>query len=172
MLGRRQVAAALLLLAGCSAPAQEPVVVISGATPSPTFVEATPTGEPAAAPAKKPTAITWQTSEARARALAKSRGLALVVFLFAAWATPAVSMDRVTWADARLVERSSSFVALRLDVSEADAQAQADADRFDLRTMPSTLIFDPDGAEVGRLEGFAGAADVLRVLDTIAPRAD
>lgn len=81
-------------------------------------------------------------------------------------------MDRVTWSDARLLDRASSFVALRLDVSGADAQAQADADRYDIRTMPSTLIFDPDGDEVGRLEGFASADDVLGVLDTIHPRSD
>lgn len=158
-----------LLLAGCSAPPKEAVVLLPGAAEPPALVETTPTVEPTATPEKKPTAIVWQSSEARARALAKSRRLALVVFLFADWATPALQMDRVTWADPRLVERASSFIALRLDVSGADAQAQADADRFELRTMPSTLIFDPDGAEVGRLEGFATADDVVGVLATIAP---
>lgn len=181
VLGRRQVSLLplrrltvfpALLLAACSAPAKETVVVLPAAADPPQLVETVPTAEPTAEPAKKPTAIAWQTSEEKARALAKSRRLALVVFVFAAWATPAVTMDRVTWSDARVLDRATSFVALRLDVSDADAQAQADADRHDIRTMPSTLIFDPDGTEIGRLEGFASAEDVLGVLDTVAPLAD
>ncbi len=144
-------------------------MILPGATEPPALVETTPTAEPTAAPAKKPAAIVWQTSEAHARLLARSRRLALVVFLYADWATPAVQMDRVTWSDPRLVAYASSFVALRLDVSDADENAQAAADRFELTMMPSTLIFDADGAEIGRLGGFASADDVLEVLGPISP---
>lgn len=164
---------AALLLASCAAAPNEAVVSLPrAATDPPTLVEKTSTTEPTAAPAQKLTAIPWQLTETRARALAKSRNVALVVFLFADWSPPAVSMDRVTWGDARVLDRAGSFVALRLDVSDTSGQAQADADRFDLGMLPSTLIFDADGTEVGRVEGFATAEDVVTVLDSLAPRAD
>ena len=147
-------------------------MVVPGATEPPALVETIPTAEPEGAPPKKLTAIPWQTSEERARALAKKRAQPLVVFLFAAWATPAAQMDRVTWSDPGILERAGSFVALRLDVSDADENAQAAADRFELDMMPSTLVFDADGAEIGRFGGFASASDVLEVLRPITVRAE
>lgn len=170
---RLRVALSLIAVvaSGCFAPPKDPVVVVPGGAAPPALIETLPTAEPTDAPPKKLTAIPWETSEERARARARQRDLPLVVFLFAEWATPAAQMDRVTWADPRILERAASFVALRLDVSDADANAQAAADRFDLGMMPSTLIFDATGTEVARLQGFATADDVLEVLAPLTLRA-
>lgn len=152
---------------GCGGDASNviPVVAVAGSSEPPAIL--TPPPATAIAPADKavPTAIAWQVSEVDARSRAKARRLPLVVFLFATWAVPAVRMDRVTWADPRVLARSLGFVALRLDVSEADANAQAQADHFDLRTMPSTILLDDGGREIARLEGFADADAVLAALD-------
>lgn len=139
------------------------VVAVAGSSEPPVVVtpKETATGVVSATPA--PTAIAWQTSELEARHRAKARELPLA-FLFAEWAVPAVRMDRDTWTDPRIVARSRGFVALRLDVSDADANAQAEADHFDSKTMPSTILLDDAGRELGRLEGFASADDVLAAL--------
>lgn len=143
-----------------------PVVAVEGSSDGPRIVE--PSGTTASAPvdAHVPTKITWLTSEDDARARAKARELPLVVFLFADWAVPAVKMDRDTWTDPRILKRARGFVALRLDVTDTDANAQAQADHFDLRTMPSTILLDDHGAEIVRLEGFADADAMVRALDT------
>jgi thiol:disulfide interchange protein DsbD len=144
-----------------------PVVALGGSPEPPSIV--TPSGTTTTAPqaAPVPTSIAWLGSEVEARNRAKARRLPLVVFLFAAWAVPAVRMDRETWTDPRILQRSRGFVALRLDVTDTEANAQAQADHFDLRTMPSTILLDDAGREIGRLEGFAGADDVLGALDRV-----
>lgn len=121
-------------------------------------------GEPA-----PPGAIAWETSDAAARARAKTRGAPLMVFLYADWAAPALRMDRATWTDAAVIRRARSFIALRLDVSEADANAQVDADRYDLRTMPSIVFLDARGTEITRLEGYAGPEEVLAAMGKVLP---
>jgi thiol:disulfide interchange protein len=125
------------------------------------------TAETAPPAAKKPGKIAWETSETTARKRANAREMPLLVFLCAAWATPSVQMDRVTWADPRVVERARSFVMLRLDLTNADANAQADADIFDLQVMPSTVIVDPNGTVVVTLAGLAGPDEVLSAMNRL-----
>ena len=144
-----------------------PVVAVAGGSDSPRIVEPSGTTTIETKDAPTPTKITWLTSEDEARAKSKSRELPLVVFLCADWAVPAVKMDRETWTDPRIVQRSRGFVALRLDVTEADGNAQAEADHFDLRTMPSTIFLDDHGDEIVRLEGFASADAVVTALDAL-----
>lgn len=150
----------------CSAASNDvPTVKIGGASAPPVIVTASPSASAAATDRPGPTRIDWLTSEEDARSRAKARKLPLLVFLFATWAVPAARMERDVWTDPRIVARSSDFVALRLDVTEADANAQAQADHFDLNVMPSTILLDDLGHEIGRLEGFAGPDQVLGLLD-------
>ncbi|MFO0587815.1 MAG: thioredoxin family protein [Polyangiaceae bacterium] len=155
------------LAVGCGASAADavPVVAVAGSTDGPR--EVTPSDAATSGPKELAVAtkIPWMTSEEEARTKAKARHLPLVVFLCADWAVPAMRMDREVWTDPRILRRVSDFVALRLDVTEADANAQAQADHFDLQTMPSTIFLDDSGAEVARLEGFADVERVLKALD-------
>lgn len=161
------ILSSLVTACGPSSSAIVPVVDVPGASPPPSSIHtpAAPATEPA--PTKETGAIAWETSEVQARKRAKARGLPILVFLCAEWATPSVRMDRTTWSDPRVVARARSFVMLRLDVTGADANAQADADRFDLQRMPSTVILDENGREAVRFEGLAGPDEVLAAMNGI-----
>lgn len=176
MLGRQVAAPLLVALAlapGCSAPAKEPVVVVPGGATSPALVELLPTAAPDdAPPPEKPTRLTWQTSLETARALAKKRRLPLVVFLIAEWTVPAVKMERTTWTDPEIVALADRFIALRVDLTDDGPNAQATADHFDVLMLPTVVVLDADGVEIGRLAGFASASDVLGVLGPITGRAE
>lgn len=170
VLRRREVTrSALLVLVLTSAlacgppPSNIPVVTIVGSSEGPAIV--TSSASAAAAPTPSaPTHIDWLSSEEDARKKAKARKLPLVVFLFASWAVPAARMQRETWTDPRITVRSSDFVWLWLDVTDADANAQAMADHFDPTTMPSTILLDDLGHEIGRADGFAGPDEILELL--------
>lgn len=145
-----------------------PVVALSGSETPPILVAGTSTAEPAL-PLKRPLgSIAWETSEETARSRAKARRWPLVVYLGAEWSTAALHMNRATWPNGRLIERSRTFVALRIDTTAGDANAQAVADRFDLKTVPSTVILDFAGHEIARLEGDTTAEQVLAALDRVA----
>lgn len=170
VLRRREVTRSALLVLiftsalACGPPSNNiPVVTIAGSSEGPAIVTSSPSA--VAAPAQPaPTRIDWLTSEEDARKKAKARKLPLVVFLFASWAVPAARMQRETWVDPRITARSSDFVWLWLDVTDADANAQAMADHFDPNTMPSTIMLDDLGHEIGRAEGFAAADEILELL--------
>lgn len=150
---------------GCgAAPNDVPTVAIGGTSQGPTIVAPSPTSTAVAASRPIPERIAWLASEEDARAKSKARRLPLLVFLFATWAVPAAKMERETWTDERIRSRSSDFVALRLDVSEADSNAQAQADHFDPTAMPCTILLDDLGQEIGRIDGYATADDVLVLL--------
>lgn len=152
-------------LTGCGAPSSDgPTVAIGGTSQSPTILTPATSSTAEAASRPIPDRIAWLASEEEARAKSKARRLPLLVFLFATWAVPASKMERETWTDARIRLRSSDFVALRLDVSEADSNAQAQADHFDPTAMPSTILLDDLGHEISRIDGYASADDVLVLL--------
>ncbi|MEZ4301428.1 MAG: thioredoxin family protein [Polyangiaceae bacterium] len=113
--------------------------------------------------------VTWETSEEVARARAKDRGAPMLVFMCADWATPVARMDRTTWTDARVVELARSFVLLRLDLSNADPNAEASAARYELRTMPSVVLLGENGREAARLEGYAGPEEVVAAMRAVMP---
>ena len=85
------------------------------------------------------------------------------------WSAPDARMERETWSDPRVIQRARSFVALRLDVSKADANAQADADRYDVQRVPSVVILDELGHEITRIEGYAHPENVLSAMDRTMP---
>lgn len=145
-----------------------PVVAVSGSETPPILVAGTSTAEPRPPARTQLTAIAWETSEEMARSRAKARHWPLVVYLCAEWSAAAIHMDRSTWTEPRLLERSRTFVALRIDTTTTDANAQAVADRFDLKTMPSTVILDFGGHEIARLEGDATAEQILAALARVA----
>ncbi|MBK8251924.1 MAG: thioredoxin family protein [Polyangiaceae bacterium] len=110
--------------------------------------------------------IQWETKAATALARAKQRGVPIVVFVCAEWAAAATKMDRVTWANADVIRESRSFVMLRLDVTNADANDDAAASRFDVKTMPEVLLLNDSGHEIQRVSGYAEPDSVLQAMAT------
>jgi thioredoxin:protein disulfide reductase len=104
-----------------------------------------------------------------ARERARARGAPMIVFAFAEWATAAVRMERATWADPRVLRAARSFVALRLDVTAADATAQVGADDLALNVIPTVVLLDELGHEIARVEGYAGPDEALALMGRAAP---
>ncbi len=160
-----------LIAMGCGASPHEGSVVVSiGAEPS-TFIEvATAANAPQAEPIlTKPTSIRWETSDDEARSRARKRRSPLVVFLFAAWVAASSAMDRTTWADPKIAEALAPLVSVRVDLTNADSQAEALSLRYNTRMLPTTVIFDERGTEIARFEGYSGAEPILKLLATVPP---
>jgi thiol:disulfide interchange protein len=158
-----------ILLAACGPPRADATVHVPGVQTTPSVTDVVPSGEPSVTAPAPAAPIAWESSHAAARERAKTRAAPLLVFVFAEWATAAVRMDRTTWVDPRVVQHARSFVALRLDVSKADANAQVEADAYDVVTMPSTVLLDELGHEITRVEGYAGPDDMLAVMRRVVP---
>jgi thiol:disulfide interchange protein len=159
----------IAVLAACGPAPADAVVLLPGTQNGPALVPVAPSAEPAQERPAHVGAIAWETSDSVARERAKTRGAPLLVFVFAAWSTAALRTERTTLADPRVIRKARTFVALRLDVTEADANAQAAADGYELRTRPSIVLLDHLGHEITRLEGYAGPDDVLAAMRQVLP---
>jgi thiol:disulfide interchange protein len=73
-------------------------------------------------------------------------------------------MERETFADPRIAMPAHPFVALRIDLSDDQPDAELVASRYALRAVPTTLVLSSGGQEAARLEGAASVEDVLAAL--------
>jgi thiol:disulfide interchange protein len=86
----------------------------------------------------------------------------------AAWAAAALEMERTTWKDPRVVDTAKRFIALQLDVTQAEGAAELTAQRFDVEAIPSVLVLDPSGRRVAAISGLAEPSRLLAILQGAA----
>lgn len=146
-------------------PGEPPVVVVPSYRPasSASLSPGEPAGEVSTLP-KVARAIAWETSEPEARARAHRQGLPMLVFAFAAWAAGSAEMDRAVWSDPNVVAVAARFVALRLDLTAAEGDAEGYAQRYGVVAVPETVVLDGEGRVVDRASGVANVERVLAAL--------
>jgi thiol:disulfide interchange protein len=153
-------------LAACSAERAVPTVVIPGGA-SPPAVELSAEPSTAAAPGHAPRAarpIAWEASEPAARERARRVGLPLIVWVRADWDAATLEMERMVWEDPGVRGAARPFVALRLDVTDAEGDAERYAERYGLVGMPATILFDARGQRVAAFFGFRDAPTIAEAL--------
>jgi thiol:disulfide interchange protein len=167
----RQVAALSVAgaVAGCSAAVALPATVeIPPPSPAPPEPSASPGPAPPRAPDRADD-IAWESSEPAARARAERAGLPMIVWVRAEWAVPVIVMERSAWRDPRVVAAARRFVALRLDVTDAGAEAEAGAKRYDVTLVPMTVLIDAKGRRAATLPGMVDAETLAAALAKVAP---
>lgn len=108
--------------------------------------------------------VRWELSEPDARARARRERLPMLVYFRADWAVASVQMDREVWTDARVIRASNAFVALKIDVTRAEGDAELYAERYGAPVVPSIVFLDADGRRVGVVSGSTGAGEVLEAM--------
>jgi len=161
------VLALAALLTGCSGSAAgpagtTPVVAVGGAGPK--VVERHRAPVEAAPRSARPPNLTWETSVTEARRRAAAERQALLVYVCADWSANTLQIDREVWPAERVRRRLAPLVLVRLDVTEPSAANDDQLDELMVHAVPTVLLFQADGSEVGRLEGGFAAVDVERLV--------
>jgi thiol:disulfide interchange protein len=159
------------LLLGCGAAAEAPVLVTIAPAPAP------PAGPPAApargAPEKRASpatgSVVWERAEFDARARARREGRPLLVYLRADWSAGSLWMEREVWSDARVASAARAFVALALDVTSAEGDAELYAQRYGANKLPTVALFDREGRRVASLSGEQPVEALLAALSAADP---
>jgi thiol:disulfide interchange protein len=108
--------------------------------------------------------IAWIDSEPEARARARRAGRPMLVWVRADWDAATLEMERRVWTDAAVIAKVRPFVALRLDLTEAEGNAELYAKQFDVQGLPTTIVMDQSGKRVASILGYRDAATVLEAL--------
>jgi thiol:disulfide interchange protein DsbD len=109
--------------------------------------------------------LAWRSDEATALALAKAEGRPVIIDFWADWCTACKELDRTAWADPRVREEASRFVALKADGSEDTPAFQALLEKYGIVGMPTVVFIDPRGREVPlRVTAAIDPPEMLEVL--------
>ena len=97
--------------------------------------------------------------EALARARSEKR--LLLVDVYTDWCGWCKKLDREVFADARVAEAARNLVAVRVNAEKGGEKL---AEKYDIQGFPTILFVDGSGDVVKRIDGYVGAAEMLRIL--------
>jgi len=102
----------------------------------------------------------WQGDVAAAFAAARRSSKPLLVDLFADWCGWCRVMEQRVFPDPAFRAYADGFVLLRVDVEDGGEGSELAA-RYDSSALPTLLLLEPSGAQIGLVQGFAEAADLV-----------
>ncbi len=109
-------------------------------------------------------AFDWQPYSRESFQRAEKEGRYVLLHGSAAWCHWCHVMEETTYRDpavARLLRER--FVAIKVDV---DARPDI-AERYGAWGWPATILFDPEGREVGKFRGYIASSELLPILQTV-----
>ncbi len=117
--------------------------------------------------------VAWrELDEAKIFAEARATGRFVLLDGAAEWCHWCHVMEATTYHDAAVIRRlDAAFIAVKVDV---DARPDVEA-RYHAYGWPATVLFSPEGLELGKYQGYLPPAELLTILDkvqsarTIAP---
>lgn len=121
-------------------------------------------------------AIPWERDHGAAATAAEEKGAPLLIHFRSAdcstgrqeysvrdAATDCDAMEETVWSSAAVMEAASRFVP----VLTGDTSDRTLTRRYEVATMPTTLIADPWGNEIIRLVHYVDAPRVIRILNAV-----
>jgi thiol:disulfide interchange protein DsbD len=97
----------------------------------------------------------------------------VLIDLYADWCIPCHEMDKRTFTDARVVEKSKSFLTLRVDLTRTGLpEVERLSQNFHIFGVPTYIFLDASGKERAELRqvGFVPAEEFLAVMDKALSR--
>jgi len=96
--------------------------------------------------------VEWETDFPDAIKRAQSEGKPVLVNFYADWCVWCKRLDSTTLRDAKVAALlSDRFIAVQLDV---DGNGRELSNEFHVDGLPTVLILDPSGREIGRIPGY------------------
>lgn len=94
----------------------------------------------------------WYTDLDEALGVAKKTGKKVFIDFMASWCGPCKMLEREVFHTDRFKELQKSFVMVQIDVDEQKDVAQS----FKIEAMPTQVVTDSNGSELGRTVGYGG----------------
>jgi thiol:disulfide interchange protein DsbD len=112
--------------------------------------------------------FTWLHDEPAAVVKARTERRPVIVDFWAEWCTACKELDKIAWADPRVREEASRFVAVKVDGTESTDAVAAIQERYAVQGMPTVVFIDSSGREVkDRVIGAIDAEEMLQRLRAI-----
>jgi thiol-disulfide isomerase/thioredoxin len=104
--------------------------------------------------------VAWGASYGEVAKQAREQRKPMLLRFYASWCPHCAHMAETTWADAQVGRQSAAFLPVQIN-SEVEL---APAKRYDITGIPVTILAEPGGEPVFRLEGDKDAKVILALL--------
>jgi thiol:disulfide interchange protein len=109
--------------------------------------------------------LDWEKSWDSAFSRAKSEGKPVLVTFEAEWCVWCKKLESTTYRDSAVMSLiAGSMVAVTLDV---DSEGRELSDVHGVESLPTVLVFSPDGEERGRINGYLPPGQFVEVVNGI-----
>lgn len=107
--------------------------------------------------------IAWANDYPSAQQRAVQSGKPIILFFTAKWCVPCRIMKRTVWADEQITASvNARFLPVMIDVDAPDAAGALS--RYRVGPTPTTIITDPQGEILQRVDGGMSKTDFLALL--------
>lgn len=114
--------------------------------------------------------IEWQPYSPEILETARQNDQPVLLDFYADWCVPCLELDRITFADRRVIEATDRLVRVKVDLTRYDSpEAEAIRQKFDVAGVPTLVFLDGSGAEIpeSRIVGYVGPDDFLDHLRSL-----
>jgi len=113
-----------------------------------------------------PAAIDWVHLENESMETLKKEGKPVLIDFYADWCAACKGLDRKTFADKRVAEKSKAFTMVRVDCTSPDKICTALTERFKVSGLPTLVFMGAEGEERRglRVVGFLGPEEMLNKM--------
>jgi thiol:disulfide interchange protein DsbD len=114
-----------------------------------------------------PAAIHWVHLQNPSMETLKQDGRPMLIDFYADWCTACKALDRKTFADKQVAEKSKGFTMVRVDCTSPDRICQSMTKRFEVSGLPTLVFVGADGQDCHGLRaiGFLGPAEMLKKME-------
>jgi thiol:disulfide interchange protein DsbD len=113
------------------------------------------------------TAIAWESYEQWASAGAAGEQKPLLIDFAAEWCIPCREMDHTTYVHPAVVREADRFDMVRADVTRDNDSTSAMVEKYDVKGVPTVILFSPRGAEAHRMVGYVGPDQLLEAMRSV-----
>ncbi len=109
-------------------------------------------------------AAKWLYDLDEAMAVASKSNRMLLIDFFATWCGPCKLLEKNVFPTAEFKALSSKFVFVQIDVDKQQSVAQS----YKIEAMPTTILANADGSEIGRFVGYMPAPEYIATVKQTA----
>jgi thiol:disulfide interchange protein DsbD len=118
----------------------------------------------AVVPQQAESAIAWQPFDVASLDAARRGGRPAVVDFLADWCIPCREMDQTTFVQADVRQQAERFAMFKADITHDSESTSALVERYQVRGVPTVVLFDGAGNEVNRLVGYVGPREMAEAM--------